>query len=321
MTTKTVALAAVAALFTGMATPSAQTAQTPAPAPASVTKRPVPRPAPNLPKPPLTPPSPAAPVAPGDISLTPAVKPWTGLRTPDGQPDVHGAYARNWIGSLGPTLDLEDGIDEEGFAAGFGAGARSTAPQIVRTSDGKIPYQPWARAFRIENRNNVFNPTELRHIDPVGRCLPMGVPREALDQGWEIVQTKDLILFNYGYNQWTRQVYLDGRPPLSDNVKLWYGDAIGKWEGNSLVIESRNHNAAAWLDSYGNYHSSALKLHERYVFDGDRVYYDAILEDPKVFTRPWTAHNEFAKGRNAPQEQWETACYEGERNVPMKLGK
>jgi hypothetical protein len=306
-------LLAVAVLFAAVAAPAAQRQGGPE-------RRPVPPPGGGKAVP-ITPPANAAPIAPGDVSLTPAVRPWTGPRTSDGQPDVSGSYAKNWVGARGPNFDIEEGQDAEGIAhSGRGADA-FPVPQIVRTPDGRIPYQPWARALRIENRNNFFNPTELWHIDSNARCLPMGQPREALDQGFDIIQTAGLIVFNHGYNNLARQVYLDGRPPLSDKVKLWYGDAIGKWEGNSLVIESRNHNGAGWYDAYGNFHSEDLRLRERYVFDGDRVYYDAISDDPKVFTRPWTAHVQFVKSQGAPVEQWESACFEGERNVVRKVNK
>jgi hypothetical protein len=271
------------------------------------------------------PPANAAPVAPGDISMTPAVKPWTGPRMPDGQPDVQGTWNKSWAGAPGTNWDLEEGPDPRENAGGGGAGTRGEPPRkpvIVRTPDNKIPYQPWARALRNEIKKNFFNPTKPQDIDSNARCLPMGEARLALDQSFELLQTKGELWFLHPYHDQTRVVYLDGRPPLNPKVKLWYGDLIGRWEGNSLVIQSQNNNEGAWYDTYGNFYSNAAKFEERYVFDGDRVYVDVITTDPKVFTRPWTAHSEFVRAQNVNYvERWEYGCFEGERNVFTKLGK
>src|SRR5262245_22259640 len=188
--------------------------------------------------------------------LTPPTAPWTGERLSDGQPDVHGQYAKNWIGARGPNFDLEDGQDPQEMQATGRDPTNFPKPQIVRTPDGLIPYRPWARELRKENRQHFFNPTELWHLDSNARCLPMGFPREILDQGFEIVQTPGYVFFHYGYNNVARTIYLDGRPPLNDRVKLWYGDANGRWDGNTLIVEGRSFNEAAWYDTYGNFHSN-----------------------------------------------------------------
>lgn len=263
----------------------------------------------------------ALPAAQSDTPLTPPTAPWNGPRTPDGQPDVQGAYAKNWIGARGPNFDLEEGIDSVEILLTGRKPEEFPKPQIVRTSDGRIPYHSWARELRVENRKNFFEPTELWHLDSNARCLPMGFPRESLDQGADIVQAPGLVFFHYGYNNVARTIYVDGRPPLDDRVKLWYGDSIGRWEGNTLIVEGRNFNEHAWFDTYGNFHSDELRTEERFTFVGDRVYYDVISHDPKVFTRPWTAHVEFVKREGPKVEQWEAACFEGEKNVEVKLGE
>jgi hypothetical protein len=258
--------------------------------------------------------APAAVVAQSDAPLTPVTTAWTGPRTPDGQPDVHGTYAKNWIGARGPNFDLEEGEDPLEMKATGRNPADFPAPQIIRTPDGKIPYLPWARQQRIENRKNFFNPTELRQLDSNARCLPMGFPRESLDQGPEILQTPGFVFFEYGYNSVVRTIYLDDRPPLNDRVKLWYGDSRGHWDGDTLVVEGRNLNEYGWYDTYGNFHSSDLRIEERFTFAGDRLFYDVTSYDARVFAKPWTAHVEFAKRTGEVDEPWETACYEGERD-------
>ena len=252
--------------------------------------------------------------------LTPPTTAWTGPRTPDGQPDVRGSYAKNWIGSRGPNFDLEEGQDPLEMRATGRKPEDFPKPQIVRTPDGKIPYQPWAREQRIENRTHVFDPRELRHLDSNARCLPMGFPRESLDQGFEIIQMPGYVFFEYPYNSVVRTIYLDGRALLSDRVKLWYGESRGRWDGSTLVVEARNLNAHGWYDTYGNFHSSDLRIEERFTFVGNRVYYDVTSYDPRVFTQPWTAHVEFTKNTGAIDEPWETACFEGENDSRHIVG-
>ena len=248
-------------------------------------------------------------------TLTPPTSEWTGPRTADGQPDVHGSYVKDWIGARGPNFDLEQGQDPEEMRATGRKPEDFPKPQMVRTPDGRIPYQPWARQQRIENRKNFFNPTELWHLDSNARCLPMGFPRESLDQGTEIIQAPGLMFFEYPYNSVVRTIYLDGRAPLSDRVKLWYGDSRGHWEGNTLVVEARNFNEHGWYDTYGNFHSSDLRIEERFTFAGNRMYYDVTNHDPRVFSQPWTAHGEFRRNTGNVDEPWETACFEGERDI------
>ena len=247
--------------------------------------------------------------------LTPPMTAWAGPRTVDGQPDVHGVYAKDWIGARGPNFDLEEGQDPEEMRATGRKREDFPKPQMVRTPDGTIPYQPWAREQRVENRKNFFNPTELWHLDSNARCLPMGFPRESLDQGMEIIQSPGFVFFEYPYNSVVRTIYLDGRAALDSRVKLWYGDARGRWDGNTLVIEGSNFNDHAWYDTYGNFHSSDLRIEERFTFVGNRVYYDVTSSDPRVFARPWTAHVEFRKNVGNVDEPWETACFEGERDL------
>jgi hypothetical protein len=215
--------------------------------------------------------TPAAVRAQSDAPLTPPAAAWTGPRTSDGQPDVHGSYGKNWIGSRGPNFDLEDGQDPDEMRATGRKPEDFPRPQIVRTPDGKIPYQPWARALRAENRKNFFNATELRHLDSNARCLPMGFPRESLDQGAEIVQAPGFVFFEYPYNSVVRTIYLDGRPPLNDRVKLWYGDSRGRWDGprdpagrpRGAAVRARRCPQASWPRGASKAFASQSPAHGR----------------------------------------------------------
>lgn len=256
-------------------------------------------------------------VAPAWTFPTPT-SPWTGPRLPDGQPDVRGQWNKSWSGSNGANFDLEEGIDPLEITLTGRDPKAFPRPTVVQTPDGRIPYQPWARALREEIRQYVMNPTKVVHVDSNARCLQMGIPRQSLDTGFEIVQTPGFFFFVYPYNNASRVIALDGRPHIDERIKLWQGDSVGRWEGNTLVVDVRNLNEHAWYDAYGNFHSEELRLRERWVFiSPDRVHYEVTSEDSKVFTRPWTARNEFARVKE-PVEIWETSCFEGERNLKNK---
>jgi hypothetical protein len=243
---------------------------------------------------------------------------WTGPRTSDGQPDVSGQWNKSWPGSNGANFDLEEGIDPLEIKLTDRDPKNFPRPRVVQTPDGRIPYQPWARALREEIRRHVLNPEKVVHVDSNARCLQMGIPRQSLDTGFEIVQTPGFLHFVYPYNNAYRIIALDGRPHIDDRIKLWQGDSVGRWEGNTLVVSVRNLNEHAWYDAYGNIHSDELRLEERWVFvSANRVHYEVTSYDSKVFTRPWTARNEFARV-DKPVEIWESGCFEGERNLENK---
>ena len=250
---------------------------------------------------------------------TTPTSPWTGPRTADGQPDVQGQWNKNWRGSNGANFDLEEGIDPLEVKLTGRDPNNFPRPRVVQTPDGLIPYQPWARTLRGEIRRNVFNPTKPEHVDSNARCLQMGIPRQSLDNGFDLVQTPGAVVMFYPYNNAYRTIALDARPHLDQRIKLWQGDSVGRWDGNTLIVDVRNLNDHAWYDAYGNFHSSDLRVEERWVFvDANTVHYEVTSHDPKVFTRPWTARNEFTRAKQ-PVEMWETACFEGERNLQHRL--
>lgn len=207
---------------------------------------------------------------------------WLGPRLADGQPDVQGHYS-NRIANHNNFEDPQGGRRD--------AGPRSErAPsRVTDPPDGLIPYQPWARAAQQEFAANFNNPTEEWHIEPLARCAPAGVPKSFYWHGFEIRQYPGyvLILFNSG----TRVIYLDGRPHLPENIKLWMADSRGHWEGNTLVVDVTNNNSKALFDRAGNFSSENVHVTERYIFnnDGTLFNYVATFTDPTVYTRPWTA--------------------------------
>ena len=189
-------------------------------------------------------------------------------RTADGKPDLHGIWqVRNRA-----AADLEDHVARHGMPAGKGV-----------VQGGPIPYQPWAAAKKIENAKNRLT------ADPLANCYLPGVPRIMyMEFPFQIFQTPDHIAMTFEWSQVHRTIYTNGAP-APDGIDFWMGDSRGRWEGDTLVVDVRNHNDRTWFDMAGNFHSEALHLVERYTMrDANTITYEVTIEDPKVFTRPWT---------------------------------
>ncbi len=150
---------------------------------------------------------------------------------------------------------------------------------------GTIPYKPEALAQR--GRNRAGWPAD----DPETKCFMPGIPRATyMPYPFEIVQGEgDIILFAYEYANANRPVYMNPKDHKIAPVDLWMGRSNGSWDGDTLVIKVNSNIDQTWLDRAGNYHSSALLVTERYKKVSDDVLdYEATINDPQVFTRPWT---------------------------------
>jgi hypothetical protein len=186
------------------------------------------------------------------------------------------ASGRAWPQSAGPDLR---GI----WVAESNADANlERAHVIVDPPDGKIPYRPEAA---VQQKRNFAN---RETADPEKRCFQPGVPRAAyLRSPFQIFQNGRAVYIVYQDVHAYRLVYLDGTP---HNVGLPYamGDSRGHWEGNTLVADVTSFSDSTWLDAAGNYHSDELHVVERYTpMNPGTLMYEATIEDPKVFTRPW----------------------------------
>ena len=192
---------------------------------------------------------------------------YNGPRTPDRKPDLNGIWQ-----VLGTAhWNVEAHSASEGVPAGLGV-----------VEGGTIPYQPWALAKRNENFQNRLM------ADPLRKCFMPGVPRATyLPFPFEITQTPKHIGIAYEFAHTTRTIFLDGTPHLED-LDFWMGDARGKWEGDTLVVDTVSLGDKTWFDEAGNFHSDALKVVERFTpIDATHINYEATIDDAKVFTRPW----------------------------------
>jgi hypothetical protein len=243
-----------------------------------------------------------------------AAKPWNPPRTPDGQPDLQGSWVRN-TGPGSPSHSLEEGSEPLAFTIQGRDPKTARMNVVVDPTDGKIPYQPWAAAKRQEHLVNLFTPTRREHVDPDDRCLLNGAPRQMYGGGFQLVQIPGYVLFLFENSHAYRIVPMDKRPHLGERIKLWMGDSRGHWEGDTLVVEVTNQNDQTWLDSHGTFHSDAMRVVERFTpVNADTIRYEATIEDPQVFTRPWKIALPLNRNKANP-ELWEEACHEGEQSV------
>jgi hypothetical protein len=151
----------------------------------------------------------------------------------------------------------------------------------VVDGDGVIPYKPEALAQREKNRENWLK------ADPEIKCYLPGVPRATyMPYPFRIFQNATQLFIAYEYAGAVRDIYLKDPGPAP--VDSWMGQSVGRWEGETLVVDVTGMSDQSWFDRAGNYHSEALHVVERYTRTSpDVISYEATIEDPKVFTRPW----------------------------------
>jgi hypothetical protein len=192
-------------------------------------------------------------------------------RTASGHPDLQGIWqvrnTANW--------DVQDHAGSHKTPAGLGV--------VVDPPDGSIPYL--TSALEKKRANFANRDTE----DPVEKCYLAGVPRTMyLPFPLQILQTESEVMIFSEYVHTYRWIPL-GPLPRYEGYESWMGDSRGRWEGETLVVETTGFNDQTWFDRAGNFHSDALKTIERFTRTAaDTITYEVVIEDAKVFARPWT---------------------------------
>ena len=155
-----------------------------------------------------------------------------------------------------------------------------------------------------------FAPLKVTDIEPKDRCALEGIPRSNYRGNFEIIQSPGQVTILYTWNHAYRIIPIDGRQHAGAAIKLFNGHSVGRWEGNTLVVDVTNLNDLTWFDSHGTHHSDALHVVERWtIVDAKTINYEATMDDPKVFTRPWKIA--FPMRRARGEEMYEEACLEG----------
>src|SRR6185503_1029567 len=248
-------------------------------------------------------------------------------KTADGKPDLSGLWEIYLSsiapppvpGQASPSRSLQDQADGSGNQLGIEPGGpprdpnappRATFFDIGANIEGGAPFQDWARKLRAQRM------ADNQKDNPDAHCLPMGFMQlHGHPQPRKIVQTPDLIVIMYEGNQGLRQIFTDGRPlPVVDeNLQPWYyGYSVGKWEGDTLVVESVGFREDGWLDIIGTPMSEQAKVTERISRPTfGKMEIDVTVDDKKAYTKPWTVR--VNQELMLDQELIEFICEENQR--------
>ena len=175
-------------------------------------------------------------------------------------------------------------------ASGYWASPSVRTLTELNAKNEVAPFMPWSRSVFLYRQQTKFKD------DPVNRCLPPGGPRQFQQpQGVQFVEQREvgriLVLLGGGNRNW-RIIHTDGRPigESAEAVPSYYGSSVGKWDGDTLVVDSVGYNERFWMGSNGVPHTEALHLTERFRRpDFDTLSYQVTIDDPRSYTRPWTA--------------------------------
>jgi hypothetical protein len=192
-------------------------------------------------------------------------------RTADGKPDFSGLWIMLTARSGNPDFPGCDAVSDQFI-------------NIAASLQGGLPYQPWASDLVKVRR------TEQRVNDPLSHCLPVGPVRLHTWNGpRKMVQAPGLLLLVNELNASYRQIFTDARPLPVDPNPSWNGYSTGRWEGDTLVVQTSGFRDGLWLDSTGNPMTEAAKITERFRRpDFGRMDIDVTVDDPKAYTKPWT---------------------------------
>ncbi len=207
-------------------------------------------------------------------------------RAADGHPDLSGFWqAGTFVNPLaegtpevsadGKTLQLAI-TNERGVCDRYKDAYRSSSADASLRPDYKPEYA--AKVHELL--------TGKQSLDPAFRCLPEGVPRMGPPN--EIAQTPMAMYFLYSGRNLRRVIPTDGRAHDPDSDYMPMGDAVGHWEKDVFVVDITKLSEDTWLDKYGSFHDKNLHVVERYTRQGNTLKYEVTVEDPTLFTKPWT---------------------------------
>jgi hypothetical protein len=216
-------------------------------------------------------------------------------RTADGHPDLTG----NWVGSTGSTImasfpssrDAQGNINAGIMSAADAEKAKAFLDQAQGSSGGatRAPSSESVPSYKdpdnLAKANKLYE--EGAKTDPVVACGQPGIPR--VGAPGKIVQTPKEIIFLYSdlSGMVWRVIPIDGRSFRDRVDPSFYGDSVGHWEGDTLVVEARNFTEETWFGEYGYFHSKQMRVLERLTRHGDTLTYQATVDDPVLLRQPW----------------------------------
>jgi hypothetical protein len=268
-------------------------------------------------------------VALGVFALEASAQAWKQGRTPDGQPDLQGVWvnfdstpfetpAAQPQPAAAPRPAADVGPAPE-FAVHDSPTSKARRSMVVEPADGRVPVMKWAEDKRDYDLAHI--PDAPEHETPWVRCITRGHPAGMFPAGYnnayEIIQIPGYVVMVFEMIHETRIIPIDGRPPLGEAIRQWNGEPRGRWEGNTLVVESTNYNnkgsvatSAATGRMRGIPQSESMRVVERFTrVDAKTINYSVTITDPKVYTRPWTVA--LPLNRDDNYQMIEYSCHEG----------
>jgi len=212
----------------------------------------------------------STPVASGQAS------PYKAPRTADGRPNLNGI----WQAITEASWDIEPHAAAQGPAPALGA-AGAIPPGLGIVEGGRLPYLPGAAEQKRKNFENRIA------LDPEVKCYLPGTPRAMyMPYPFQVIQTPKYIMMVFTFARAVRTIYMDDH--MEAPADSWMGWSNGRWDGETLVVDTAGFNGMTWFDRAGNFHSEALRVTERFTASSpNHLLYEATLEDPKTFSRPW----------------------------------
>jgi hypothetical protein len=188
--------------------------------------------------------------------------------------------------------------------------------QTMYPPEAQIPLQPWARAVLEDRLRN--------QLEPHTRCKPSGATRQFLTPyGVEIVELPDIkrvYIFDIGGPHTYRTIYMDGRSHPAKLEPSYYGHSIGRWEGDTLVVDTVGYNEGFWIDRRGTPHTERLHTIERFTRTDQRtMQYEVTVDDPGAYTASWKGAFDFRW--SAGEELFEYVCQQANYADNLMVGE
>ena len=199
---------------------------------------------------------------------------------------------------------------------------------VVDPPDGRVPVKPWAEEVRDYNREH--RDDHYRHMSVWDRCISRGVPGSMFPAGYNnayrILQVPGYVVILHEMIHDARVIPVDDRPHVDDHIRQWMGDSRARWEGDTLVVDTRNYHNRGWIASSGGGGrmkgipvSNRLHVVERFTrVSEDTIMWEVRIDDPNVYERPWTVSMPLT--HDPGYNQFEYACHEGNLAVINTLG-
>jgi hypothetical protein len=232
-------------------------------------------------------------------------------RTADGKPDFTGVWMNAWFYE-GRVRPLPVSPPGEPPAATFG--------DVFANFKEELPLQPWAAKLKADRAE------QESKDNPDAHCLPMGLMQFHMHpQPRKVIQTPDVVVILYEGNAGVRQIFTDGRSvPTDDPQPWWHGYSVGRWDGDTLVVETAGFRDGGWLDIDGSPLTDAAQMTERWRrLNVGEVQIDVTIDDPKAYARPFSlrVHHRLMRDGLLDAELIEFVCQENNKAPQLMVGK